>query len=405
MAQSLGKFRHWQPRQPSEEELAWIETAKMKLVDSCNLQYDFGLHAARNDLFSKCLHQNSSTVHDGSCFSACVKNSHHAQDYPTYTFTHPHGLTYVTPSRQYAYYPLPKVASSGLRMSFINSAYREYSDLMSVRDERKAAEVVRKDEWFHCDPPDMFSTHWDRVPCGTLTYTVVRDPLKRFASGYREVCGYEKAPVKREWGSRILNKVMGGFLMCDPFKQTNESSAHRDLDRTVRSMACGDWNEHLVPQSVILRPAFEGNLDIETLDPPSGYKTPYGFREKSKRCDDPIKYVIPLRDIGSLSEILLNSTGRSFVSTGDVMNARKGWPQPIDLGRGLSDEGKRVWCLVHLEDYIRFGRFFCPPKWCAKALQALGLSAEFRRERFQGCNANPIAFEREASYISLFPLW
>jgi len=419
-AEDIGKLQDWQPRRLTAREEHWIQRARGKIKESCSPQYVIGIQRAVRDGFAVCQKGRNAgdDIYDLHCFGTCGKNV--SRKFHPYTFTHPEGHTYLDPTRQYAYYPLPKVASSLLRGEFVRVSevnLAEYldtvhkSDMNPLERENMVNSTVsirnREDPWSDCSSPDSYVTHWDHIPCGILTYTLVRDPLQRFASGFREMCGYKNSTL-REWGSKVLQDVLGGLPDC-----VSDGSGRADeaLERAVMSMACGDWNEHLVPQSTILRPALGSSSDPSDGDSTPGavgvqrneaqpqgvrgrhrYESPptitshkhlLPFFPVSKRptCGEPLKYVVPVGDMADFSKVLQKSVGRVLVPIERKTNVRNGWPQPRDLESTLSKGAKDLWCLMHLEDYIRFGRSFCPPTWCEQ-FRSVGMPEGYFKKRF-----------------------
>uniref|UniRef100_A0A7S2XHP4 Uncharacterized protein n=1 Tax=Lotharella oceanica TaxID=641309 RepID=A0A7S2XHP4_9EUKA len=426
---AIGKLDYWTPKALDQDAMRWVLAASEMLQDTCNMTYFESIKGRliqAGEEYCHIAHRNSSSrLRDISCFGLCSTLS----EIPEFTFTHPDGHTFISPDKRIAYYPIPKVASSILRSSFIEMSRQQLGTRPPALDHANK----ENDTDLLCKPQDDFIEQWANVPCDTVSYAAVRDPLTRFASGYREVCDYGRLQDDlRAWGFRVTQEV-GQNPVCpnipalaptppptmktDPsgrpttvtdanaesegdgvrdrsqrtdFQDANKawSHAHAQMERVVRSMACSDWNEHLVPQSTILRPALGGvtrqrlmrnetslQSHNESTFGTSKQHSFTGLLEPSDSCTSKIGYILPISDLEDLGHVLNETFHVSPVRSKKRMNMRGGWPQPESLEQALSNEGKKLWCLIHLEDYLRFSEFFCPPSWC-QHFRWVGMSRE-----------------------------
>uniref|UniRef100_A0A7S3YVV2 Uncharacterized protein n=1 Tax=Lotharella globosa TaxID=91324 RepID=A0A7S3YVV2_9EUKA len=409
VALRMGKLESWKAKPLHSDAKDWIVTASRMLQQSCNVTQ---AQAIKSRLIEAgkayCGERRNSSLYDISCFGLCTSRD----AIPEFTFTHPDGHTYISPDNRLAYYPIPKVASSILRSTFIEMS-RGQSEPNLAEDDK-------------CVPPDVYVSQWGSVPCGAVSYAAVRDPLKRFASGYRELCDYERLKDKlRPWGHKVAVE-MGQNPVCPsrpalpptrspvtssrtsvagtngstassptPAPSTPEywNEAHVQLENVVKSMACNDWNEHLVPQSTMLRPA------LGAEDEPNAMKSLLGGgvnsnnnnnnntkdNDGTKSCSElrGIRYLVPIHELEDLGRALNETFLTTPVKPLARMNVRGGWPAPEDVSQVLTEEGKKLWCLIHFEDYVRFADFFCPPAWCDQ-FQSIGMSQEQFEQVFRG---------------------
>ena len=143
----------------------------------------------------------------------------------------------------------------------------------------KENEFVEHDQHLHLTIPTLAkpvadrndgAALWRKVPRKTAenakaVFAFVRDPLDRFASGWREMRAYERGPAgRRGWGKVVLRQqpfyanatdvpgVANVFGASDDPRPPTDDDGLRDrvLTAAVRNLACSrDWNEHLTPQT------------------------------------------------------------------------------------------------------------------------------------------------------------
>jgi hypothetical protein len=150
----------------------------------------------------------------------------------------------------------------------------------------------------------------------------------------------------------LLN-VIGRFPVCDATSKEAES-----IKSAVNSMACSEWNEHLVSQSSVMRellPLVASSSSIE--------------------------YTVPLEDLGQFLAVFSRGTNMSvseqwnlqMQSNPSLSNKGIRKKKELDLNQVLDDKTKRIWCYYFLEDYFRFSKLYCPPMWCIPSFEQIGV--------------------------------
>ena len=294
-------------------------------------------------------------------------------------FGHPPGMCYAGRRGSFLYVPVPKVATTGGRL-WAAAAYGEERGpprpWVLVTSAKPPADRL--------DGAALLRSIPDAVVAGAVAFGFVRDPLERFASGWRELRAYERGPpARRGWAkvslraqpfyenaSRVHGAAAVGALFGSGDGGRPRAPALRDavFADAVRALACDrDWNEHLTPQYAFFPPTFAGAIA-------------------------PVEALAAVLPAAAAAANLSAATARTFAgddgggrpgvpaSGGGRKNARRGWPAPEDVkgalaagdGAGRDPPTAHVWCWVHARDYAAFGDYYPPPPWCAGAWRALG---------------------------------
>mmetsp|Transcript_765 Transcript_765/g.2604 ORF Transcript_765/g.2604 Transcript_765/m.2604 type:complete len:398 (-) Transcript_765:40-1233(-) len=291
-------------------------------------------------------------------------------------FGHPQGTTYAGKRGKFLYVTVPKAATTALR-SWARAAFHD--------DEAPPASwLAGDDEKPPADRVEGFVL-WDDVPEETrakaVAFAVVRDPLDRFASGWRELTAYERGPPERRaWGRAVLRRQrffrargddgprLFGSTTNGPFGgEASKNASSLVLAEAVRDLACDvDWNEHLSPQTAF-------------------FPADFLRRRPAVASHDALGSFLPLAATrAGLSPV----TARKFSNndglpqqqqrTKKQRNARDGWPQPTDVLAAMDladDHGnpdvptRFLWCWIYAADYAAFPNLFQPPPWCDAAFQ------------------------------------
>ena len=293
-------------------------------------------------------------------------------------FGHPQGTCYVGRNGTFLYTTVPKAATTALRQ-WSRAAFREqkgadaatwlFPEAMKPQADRMEGAAL-----------------WDEVPLSVrekaVAFSVAREPLDRFASGWREVTAYERGPPERRaWGRAVLRRQRFFQQLSDDigiektlnlFGKNNgadSSSSSENRDRVVaealRDLACAsDWNEHLTPQTSFFP---QGFLDLRP----------------AIAAHDDLLSVLP----AAANRAGLNPTTARKFAKGDTdtrANARDGWPRPDDIRTAFDQADKRarsnpqvveqtytptrfLWCWIYAPDYATFANLFTPPEWCDDA--------------------------------------
>ena len=299
------------------------------------------------------------------------------------SFGHPQGMCYVGRAGAFLYLPVPKVATTVGRQ-WAAAAYGEEAGAPAPWLIPAAAKPPAD----RLDGATLYRLLPGAVKRSAAAFAFVRDPLSRYASGWRELRAYERGPpARRGWGKVALRQrgfyanasdvaavaALFGANERGPRRRppaaSPEDLALRDgvLAAAARDLACdADWNEHLTPQTAFFPAGFSGVVaPAESMDA-----------------------VLPA---AAAAANLSAATARRFVAAAPDderrrpanANARDGWPQPEDLKTAFvhADRGSldppttHVWCWTHARDYATFAAFYAPPPWCAAAWRALGFGS------------------------------
>ena len=276
------------------------------------------------------------------------------------SFGHPQGMVYVGKTGAFNYLPVPKVATT---------VVRRWADAMHADDAwRPASYLLQHDAKPVADRLGGVAL-WRDVPREkrrTMTFSIVRDPLDRHASAWRELRAYEKPPKQRRgWGKVVIRqrpfyanasnpKRVFQFLSGKATDMGNEV-----LTRTVRDLSCApDWNEHLTPQTSFFPRSFPSTAVVAP----------------SEALNDVLTTVAAASGVASKRA--------RYAIQAQTQNARAGWPQARDLFPALT-RGDRilridgpstvhVWCWLHALDYARLP--FAAPRECEGAWAAAGFA-------------------------------
>ena len=277
------------------------------------------------------------------------------------SFGHPQGMVYVGKTASFTYLPIPKVATT---------VVRKWADAMHADDTRQASSFLIQHDAKPVADRLGGAALWRDIPREkrrSMTFSIVRDPLDRHASAWRELRAYERPPKhRRGWGKVVIRQRPFYANASNP-KQVFQFLSGKSTDladeiltRTVRDLACApDWNEHLTPQTSFFPRSF----------PSSAVVAP------SEALNEVLATVAATSGI--------TSRRASDALAAQKQNARAGWPQARDVFPAFS-RGDRtirvsgpstvhVWCWLHARDYALLP--FTAPRECDGAWAAAGFAS------------------------------
>jgi len=277
------------------------------------------------------------------------------------SFGHPQGMVYVGKTGAFIYLPVPKVATT---------VVRKWADAMHADDTRQASSFLIQHEAKPVADRLGGAALWRDVPREkrrSMTFSIVRDPLDRHASAWRELRAYERPPKhRRGWGKVVIRQRPFYANASNP-KQVFQFLSGKSVDagdeiltRTVRDLACApDWNEHLTPQTSFFPRSFPSTAVVAPAD----------------ALDEVLTTVAAATGVAS-------TRARDAIRA-QKQNARSGWPQARGLfpafARGdriLRADGPstvHVWCWLHARDYALLP--FTAPRECDGAWAAAGFAS------------------------------
>ena len=112
------------------------------------------------------------------------------------SFGHPQGMVYVGKTASFTYLPIPKVATT---------VVRKWADAMHADDTRSGASYLLAHESKPVADRLGGAALWRDIPREkrrSMTFSIVRDPLDRHASAWRELRAYERPPSIDEAGAK-----------------------------------------------------------------------------------------------------------------------------------------------------------------------------------------------------------
>ena len=277
------------------------------------------------------------------------------------SFGHPQGMVYVGKTASFIYLPIPKVATT---------VVRKWADAMHADDTRSGASFLLQHNAKPVADRLGGAALWRDIPREkrrSMTFSIVRDPLDRHASAWRELRAYERPPKhRRGWGKVVIRQRPFYANSSNP-KQVFQFLSGKSTDladeiltRTVRDLACApDWNEHLTPQTSFFPRSFPSTAVVAPAD----------------ALDEVLTTVAAATGVAS-------TRARDAIRA-QKQNARAGWPQARDVfpafARGdriLRVDGPStidVWCWLHAQDYALLP--FTAPRECAGAWAAAGFAS------------------------------
>jgi hypothetical protein len=270
-------------------------------------------------------------------------------------------MVYVGKTASFTYLPIPKVATT---------VVRKWADAMHADDGRRGASFLLAHESKPVADRLGGAALWRDLPREkrrSMTFSIVRDPLDRHASAWRELRAYERPPKhRRGWGKVVIRQRPFYANASNP-KQVFQFLSGKSTDladeiltRTVRDLACApDWNEHLTPQTSFFPRSFPSTAVVAPAD----------------ALDEVLTTVAAATGVTS-------NRARDAIQA-QKQNARAGWPQARDLFSAFS-RGDRtlrvsgpstvhVWCWLHARDYALLP--FTAPRECDGAWAAAGFAS------------------------------
>lgn len=173
-----------------------------------------------------------------------------------------------------------------------------------------------------------------------FVFAVVRDPMTRFWSGWREICKYGSSD--RGYGKFSTDTALGSLDLC------GAGMTDRYLIAALENMVCGnDFNIHLTTQYTFLHEF---------------------IKQTSSNCNSDehhLDTVFPLEDLGSQVDSLAQRIGYPH----EVHH----WQLQYNAGLNLDELswnseipaiGRDLWCLLYLPDYVLLKHLYKAPEWC-----------------------------------------
>jgi hypothetical protein len=293
-------------------------------------------------------HPNGYCLTDGDFFT--VRVTHFAVSLLIFLFCAQIARGRVT------YVPIPKVASTSIRHILLPPKGAHPTDLVS-KSQINSTLLPMTD----LGDRILFRNMHPILKESSFKFAVVRDPLERFASAWREVGNYRIGQEKLDRcrsAARLTFRTLvePGFIdSVTPSAWSMRQAASGEVEfwrntsrwqlnpgRAIRRMAClPEMDAHLTPQSQYLKP-FLGELNM----------------------------VLSINDLEAVAQVLRVRLGTSHAQAMGHHNRKPGWPSTDEFAALLSAEERDIWCWLHIEDYLRFHRFFQSPPWCGSANQA-----------------------------------